>query len=123
MPFAASVIDKYASKYFQLDQPLEYYKYMTNCLETKNLGKSLLSAAIHPYDKTCRPQILIKKDNPFYYSLISHFGKKTGIYGLLNTSFNLHGYPIVNNSSDAIRVFKETNLDGLILSNYLIIKK
>ena len=40
MPFAASVIDKYASKYFQLDQPLEYYKYMTNCLETKNLGKA-----------------------------------------------------------------------------------
>ena len=96
---------------------------MTNCLETKSLGKKYLSAVIHPYDETCRPQLVFKKNNPQYYDLIYKFGKLTGIYGLLNTSFNIHGKPIVNTEKEAFEVFKETDLDGLILPNCLIIKK
>jgi carbamoyltransferase len=55
--------------------------------------------------------------------LIKKFGDKSNTYALLNTSFNLHGYPLVNNENDAIKVFEMTDLDGLILENYLIIKK
>ena len=95
---------------------------MTNCVETKVLGRQKLKAAIHPYDKTCRPQIVSKKDNPEYYDLINEFGKLSKTYSLLNTSFNIHGKPIINNNQDAFKVFEETDLDGIIYPDLLIIK-
>ena len=95
---------------------------MTNCLETTKVGKMKLQAAIHPYDQTCRPQILEKGQNPRYEKIISAFGKKTNVYGLLNTSFNLHGFPIVNDEKNAWNVFLKTDIDALILEDYLIIK-
>ena len=122
MPFAASVINKYSNTYFKLNSSQSLYKYMTNCVETKSLGYEKLKAAIHPYDKTCRPQIVSKNDNPDYYDLISEFGKLSNTYSLLNTSFNIHGKPIVNSERDAFKIFKETNLDGIIYPNLLILK-
>jgi len=123
MPFAASVLDKYSKKYFELNGHIENYKYMTSCVNTKPKYIEKLKAALHPYDNTCRPQIVTKNDNLEYYNLIKKFGEKSNTYALLNTSFNLHGYPLVNNENDAIKVFEMTDLDGLILENYLIIKK
>ncbi len=123
MPFAAVVAKKYSKKYFILDNSADSYKYMTNCVDTTPLGKIKFSAAIHPYDQTCRPQIIMPNSNPDYENLINSFGKITGVYGLLNTSFNIHGYPIVNNINDAVSVFLKTNLDGLIIPNAIIIKK
>ena len=79
--------------------------------------------SIHPYDKTCRPQIISKNQNTNYEDLISKFGKITGIYALLKTSFNLHGYPIVNSIEDAIDILIKSNLDGLITEKFLVIKK
>ena len=96
---------------------------MTNCLNTTNEGREKLSEAIHPYDFTCRPQILLPKKNKEYENLIKEFGKLTGIFGLLNTSLNVHGYPIVGDEKEAINVFKKTQLDGLLLENYFIEKK
>jgi carbamoyltransferase len=122
MPFAASVPKKYAEKYFYLDNSLESYKYMTNCVDTTNLGKIKLAAAIHPYDKTCRPQIIEKGDNKDYEKLILEFGKISGTYALLNTSFNLHGFPIINSLIGATDILKRSNLDGLLLDDCLIIK-
>lgn len=123
MPFALTVIDKYAKKYFDIHGNLENYYYMTNCVRTKTKYRKFLSAAIHPYDYTCRPQVLTQKINKDYYDLIKKFGKITNTYALLNTSFNIHGFPLVNNERDAFFVFKKTNLDGLILGKYLILKK
>ena len=122
MPFAASVPEKYAKKYFYLDSNLESYKYMTNCVNTTVIGRDKLAAAIHPYDKTCRPHIIKKGDNDNYENLILEFGKITNTYALLNTSFNQHGYPIINTLSQAINILQKSNLDGLILSNCLIFK-
>ena len=122
MPFAASVPKKYAEKYFYLDNSLESYKYMTNCVDTTNLGKIKLAAAIHPYDKTCRPQIIERGENKDYEKLILEFGKISGTYALLNTSFNFHGFPIVNSLNNAINILKKSNLDGLLLNDCLIIK-
>jgi len=122
MPFAASVPEKYAKKYFFLDSSFESYKYMTNCVDTTEIGKIKLAAAIHPYDKTCRPHILKKGDNDEYENLILEFGKISNTYALLNTSFNQHGYPIINTLNQAIHILKKSNLDGLILSNCLIYK-
>ena len=82
-----------------------------------------MSAACHPADKTARAQILKKKDNLELYKLIEEFHKITGVGALLNTSFNLHGYPIANTPKDAILILKNSNLDGLVLNNFFIIKK
>ena len=123
MPFAATVLEEHSYKYFKFIQHKSLYKYMTNCVRSNNLGKEKLCAAIHPQDKTCRPQILRKSDNKEYYDLINCFGKISGVYGLLNTSFNIHGMPIVNNLSDAFNVLKSTELDGLVIPGALIIKK
>ena len=122
MPFAASVPEKYAKKYFNLDSGLESYKYMTNCVNTTEAGRVELAAAIHPYDKTCRPHVIKKGDNDAYENLILEFGKISKTYALLNTSFNEHGYPIINTLNQAINILEKSNLDGLILSNCLIFK-
>ncbi len=123
MPFAASVLEVHAKKYFRIDNHIDNYKYMTNCVETTKLGQTKLSAAIHPYDKTCRPHIIKTNENIEYEELIKEFGKITGTFCLLNTSFNLHGYPIINTLNQAIDILKKSNLDGLLLNNCLIIKK
>ena len=124
MPFAASIIDTYASKYFDIKKTNKLnYKFMTNCVETNQNFRKKIIAAIHPYDKTCRPQILSRRDNYFYYDLINKFGKKSGVYALLNTSLNTHGNPIINNENEAMNILKETNLDAMILGDYLITKR
>ena len=79
-------------------------------------------AAIHPSDFTARPQVVKKEDNPEYYRLIKEFEKKTGRGVLLNTSFNLHGYPIVYGPEEAMWVFKNSGLKYLALGDYLVWK-
>ena len=79
-------------------------------------------AGLHPKDKTARAQILTRKINPKLYNLIDEFYKLTGRGCILNTSFNLHGYPIVNNLMDAFYVMNNSKLDGLITDNFLILK-
>lgn len=123
MPFAATVLEEHSHKYFKFNQKKSLYKYMTNCVRSNELGKVKLGAAIHPQDKTCRPQILNKVDNKDYHNLINEFGRISGVFGLLNTSFNVHGKPIVNNLNDAYKVLNTTELDGLIMPGALIIKK
>jgi|TARA_B100001964_G_scaffold244123_1_gene324338 carbamoyltransferase len=123
MPFAASVPAKFSKKYFKIDCNIKSYSYMTNCTNTTNEGKKKLAAALHPYDETCRPHIIANGQNDNYKNLIMEFGKITGIYALLNTSFNLHGHPIVNSIEDAINIFIKSNIDALLLPRYLIIKK
>ena len=123
MPFAASIVDKFKEKYFIFKSSNKNnYKFMTNCLNTKEKYRNNILAAIHPNDSTCRPQIVEKKDNEFYYNLINSFGKRSGVYALMNTSFNVHGYPIINNESQALQILKNSNLDALVLGEYLIEK-
>jgi carbamoyltransferase len=80
-------------------------------------------AACHPADRTARAQILHRETNPELYAILEAFENLTGRGALLNTSFNLHGYPIVNTPADAMYVLENSGLDGLILNDYLILKK
>ena len=123
MPFAATVLKAKKNFYFQANPSIDNLKYMTNCLRTKNKGADLLKAAVHPADLTCRAQLLDKKDNKSYFDLINEYGKKTGNFALLNTSLNFHGYPLANDIFDAYKIVDKSNLDGLILENFLVIKK
>ena len=123
MPFACTILDKYANLYLKLDGPIEDYKYMTICAETVEEQRWKIKAGTHPQDGTCRPQIIRKKDNEEYYKLIEAFGEKTNIYSLLNTSLNIHGKPIASSIEDALEVLEKGNMAGLVINNKYMVRK
>ena len=86
-------------------------------------GKKELRAAMHQYDFTIRPQMVKKEHNPMYYNIIKEFEKLTGVGAILNTSFNLHGEPIVCSPDDAISTLERSGLRYLAIGKYLIKKK
>jgi carbamoyltransferase len=104
MPFAPVILDTYWEKYLVNKKGL-FSPFMMIGFETTSLGRKDMPAAIHSADNTTRPQMLKENVNPDYYRIVSEFEKITGVGALLNTSFNLHGYPIVRTAEDAIDVF------------------
>ena len=122
MPFCPTIIEEKENDYLVNPRSLKA-PFMILAFKTTRKGKKDLAAAIHPYDFTCRPQVLKKEDNPRYYQLIKEFEKLTGVGAVLNTSFNLHGRPIVCSPKDALYVFANSGLEYLALENYLICKK
>ena len=91
--------------------------------DSTKLARRHLIAAIHPADFTVRPQILKRSQNRDYFDLIKSFEAITGVGALLNTSFNLHGSPIVLGPAEAIHTLKNSGLDGLILDDFLVLRK
>ena len=122
MPFAPSILKEHSDKYIVNTKGISS-PYMTVGFESTDEGEKMLEAGTHPADKTLRPHFVTEENNPAYHSLIKAFHEKTGVSGLLNTSFNLHGEPIVNTATDAYRVFKLTDIDAIILNNKIIAKK
>jgi len=122
MPFTPSMLKKYSKKYIVNKKKLDC-PFMTKAFNITTHFKNIAPATIHPADLTTRPQLLEKKHNSSYYNLIEEFGKKTNVYCLLNTSLNLHGYPMVCSPKDAIFTFNNSNLDGLILEDNIILRK
>lgn len=121
MPFAPIVLDEDKDKYLKyLSKSIGYYMMMA--YDTKEESRNDLVAAIHVYDKTARAQILIKEFNPKLWEIINHFKELTGKGVLLNTSFNIHGEPIVGSPEDAIDVLKRSGLKYLAMGPYLISK-
>ena len=123
MPFAPTILESHAKKYLVGYRGNKTAAYMTVGFETTPFGQKHLRAGLHPSDRTCRPQVLPKGQNPGYEALLRAFEKKTGVGGLLNTSFNLHGEPIVQTAADAWRVFELSDLDAVLLNDTLIEKK
>ena len=121
MPFAPSILFE-ASKKYIINEKNIFSPYMTVGFESTDEGSRKLQAAMHPSDKTLRPQMVTKKMNPEYHGLINAFYKLTGVGGLLNTSFNLHGFPIVNSAKDAYNVFIKSGIDVLAFDKFLISK-
>ena len=93
--------------------------FMTKALHTTDAGRRDLAAAVH-VDGTARAQTVTEAANPLYYSLINAFGKATGVYGVLNTSFNLKGQPIVNTPRQALEMFQQSGMDFLIIGDFLV---
>lgn len=122
MPFATSML--YESRNEYLENPREFFApYMSITFNTKERAHSELIAALHPYDLTSRPQMVRQDMNPEYHALISEYKNITGSGGILNTSFNLHGEPNVENPYDALRTFEHSGLPHLALGNFLLSKK
>jgi carbamoyltransferase len=121
MPFATSLLHERREDYLKRATDQEA-PYMAITFNTKPLAHKELPAALHPYDLTSRPQIVSREMNPDYHQLISEFERLTGIGGVLNTSFNLHGEPNVEQPVDALRTFELSGLPHLAIGNYLISK-
>ena len=80
--------------------------------------------AIVVNDFTIRPQVVDREWNPGYHKVLRSFEKASGgVGGFLNTSFNLHGDPVVCSPRDAVYTFENSGLDQLALGNWLIKRK
>ncbi len=122
MPFAPSILKEVSDKYIKNPKKLDS-PYMMITFDLTDKGKEDLRAAMHPYDFTVRPQLVNFNFNPKYYSLLKEFKKLTGIGAVLNTSFNLHGFPIVLGPKEALSAFENSGLKYLALEDYLISKR
>jgi carbamoyltransferase len=121
MPFAPSILEERKEDYL-IDAEFAPYMIMAFDSTTTKEGGDKIPATIHPYDRTCRPQTLRREWNPHYYKIIKTFEDSTGIGAILNTSFNLHGYPMVGTPEMALWTFENSKLDALLLGNYLVSK-
>ena len=81
-----------------------------------------LPAATH-VDKTCRVQTVTKEQNELYYNLLKEVGRITGIPVVLNTSFNLKDQTITISPEQALSRYLNSDIDILVINNYLILKK
>jgi carbamoyltransferase len=119
MPFAPSVLANYADRYLINPKKLSS-DHMTLTFCTTDEGKTALRAALHPADGTVRAHIIFRENNPEYFSLVEAFASLTGVGALLNTSFNLHGFPIVAEPKHLRHVFENSELDAMIVEDILI---
>jgi carbamoyltransferase len=122
MPFAPSVLAERALDYYEKPKPIAS-PYMMFAFRSKKERRSAFPAAQHPYDFTTRPHEVTETHNPAYYRLLKEYEARTGEGILLNTSFNLHGEPIVYRARDAVDVFLRSGLQYMALANWWVEKK
>lgn len=124
MPFAPTVLDSWADRYLEGYNPTKVKApHMITAFKATPLGVQHLRAAMHQGDFTIRPQVLEKEVNPDYYRLLQAFEGRTGVGGVMNTSFNLHGYPLVASPEQALMTFENSGLQHLALGSFLISKQ
>ena len=123
-PFAPSVLAESAEKYFDLARAQCHHpaRYMLYVAPVKESQRSTLPAITH-VDGTARLQTVFREQSARYYDLIERFGQATGVPVVLNTSFNLRGEPIVNTAADAFNTFSKSEMDSLVLENFLVEKE
>jgi len=137
-PFAPSILEEHIDKYFDFDQSSPYMllvydilnKRRTKNSDTKSESKGLEKIniirsdvpAITHVDYSARIHSVRKDLNPFYYNIIDAFYNRTKCPVIINTSFNIRGEPIVYSPEDAFRVFRNTDMDYLLLDHFLITK-
>ena len=138
-PFAPSVLVEDISDYFEIDRESPYMLLVADIkkdrqiamsdeqnqltgLEKLNLIRSDIPAVTH-IDYSARIQSVSKETNPLYHQMISRFNEKYGCPVIINTSFNVRGEPIVCSPEDAYRCFMRTEMDYLIIGNFLLDKQ
>jgi carbamoyltransferase len=124
MPFAPTVLDSWASRYLQnYDSTRVPAPHMITAFRASPLGIQHLRAAMHQGDFTIRPQVLEYEVNPEYYRMLQAFERRTGVGGVMNTSFNLHGYPLVATPEQALMTFENSGLQNLALGPFMVSKR
>jgi len=137
-PFAPAVLGEKVSEWFAIDRESPYMLLVAPVVEQRriamtpeqeslfgieklNVPRSEVPAVTH-VDYSARIQTVHEQTNPRFHGLISAFARKTGCPVLVNTSFNVRGEPIVGTPEDAYRCFMRTEMDYLVLENYLLAK-
>jgi carbamoyltransferase len=121
MPFAPATLQEYADECYEgLDGARDPARYMTITFNCTEKMRAQSPGVVH-VDGTARPQILDPKTAPDFYKITQAYYELTGIPSLINTSFNMHGEPIVCTPEDALRSFKEGKLDYLAIGNWLVV--
>jgi carbamoyltransferase len=138
-PFAPTVIEERAADYFEIDRESPYMLLVAPVkkeicremsedeqnlfgLDKLHAVRSSIPAVTH-VDYSARLQTVNRDDNPLYHQMIAEFGEKYGCPVVINTSFNVRGEPIVCTPEDAYLCFMRTNMDYLIMGNFLVEKK
>lgn len=138
-PFAPSVLEEETGNFFDWHHPSPYMLLVYDVREDKRttlseqekdkIGldkldniRSVIPAITH-VDYSARIHTVNEEVNPFYYNIIRAFYRRTSCPVIINTSFNVRGEPIVNTPAEAYKVFKNTDMDYLLLENYLIEKQ
>jgi carbamoyltransferase len=119
MPFAPSILEERAADYIQNPRHLRA-PFMINAFRSTPLGQRDLVCGLHPVDMTCRPQIVTRSTNPRYHRILEEFERITGVGGVVNTSFNLHGEPIVCSPADALHTLVHSDLDAVAIERFVV---
>ena len=137
-PFAPSVLREEVNNWFELNYDSPYMLLVSDVkkdkqiamsekdkklfgIEKLNIKRSTIPAITH-VDYSARIQTVHKETNPKYYNLLNEFNKTTGCPVLVNTSFNVRGEPIVCSVEDAFNCFMGTNLDILVIEDFILMK-
>jgi carbamoyltransferase len=137
-PFAPAVLREHVHEWFDLDEDSPYMLLVADVLEKRrlqlpegestlwgieklNVPRSTIPAVTH-VDYSARIQTVRRDTNPMYYDIIAAFHRLTGCPVIVNTSFNVRGEPIVCTPEDAYRCFARTDLDVLVLENFILLK-
>lgn len=118
-PVACMIMEEYENDYFTI---LQSDKYMTLAAILKPEFQSILGSISH-VDGSCRYQTVTKDSNPRIYQILWVFKELTGYPLLINTSFNLNQQPIVETPEDAIKTFLSSEIDFLLIDNFLVSKE
>ncbi len=118
-PFAPAVLAEKAREYFDLDFDSPYMLFIADVKP----GMAKLIPSVTHTDNTARVQTVSRRENPIFYRLIEEFGRISGVPVVINTSFNIRGEPIVCTCEDAYNCFMKTDIDFLVMGNYLIEKE
>ena len=138
-PFAPSVLRENVSEWFELDTDSPYMLLVADVREDRrrkirpeeeklwgieklNVARSEIPAVTH-VDYSARVQTVRRETNPLYWEIIEAFRRRTGCPVVVNTSFNVRGEPIVCTPEDSYRCFMRTEMDALVLENFVLDKK
>jgi len=137
-PFAPAVLREHVHEWFELDGDSPYMLLVADVLPSRriatpdaardlwgidqlNVPRSTIPAVTH-VDYSARIQTVRREANPVYYDIIAAFHRRTGCPVIVNTSFNVRGEPIVCTHEDAYRCFMRTDMDALVLENFVLEK-
>jgi carbamoyltransferase len=120
MPFAPATLTEHAHRcYRRLQGAEDPARFMTITFDCTDEMKAASPGVVH-VDGTARPQLIDRETAPDFYKILTAYCERTGIPSLINTSFNMHGEPIVCSPEDALRSFNQGNLQYLAIGNWLV---
>jgi carbamoyltransferase len=121
MPFAPVTMREHASECYVGYDPeaCPAADFMTISFDCTDQMLERATGVVH-VDGTARPQVIERETNPLYYAILEAYHERTGIPSLINTSFNMHGEPIVCTPSQALKAFRDSHTDALVLEKWLV---